>query len=113
MKGIITQFFHSLLNHCRSRSSIDKLELVDGSGTTDSEQIELTIIEFFKNLYSFSRDRGWGGIGGVEWCSIDGEDGLELERCFTEDEIKRAVLERKPRPRWFYVGFFSGVLGSC
>lgn len=81
---------------------------MDGSVTTDSEQIESTIIEFFKNLYSFSRDKGWGGIEGMEWCSIDGEDGVELERCFTEDEIKRAALERKP-----HVGFFSGVLRSC
>lgn len=34
-----TKFFHSLLNYHRSKSSIDKLELMDGSITSDSDEM--------------------------------------------------------------------------
>lgn len=53
-----TKFLNSLLNYRRSKSSIDKLEFMDGSITSASEEIESTIVEFFKKC-TVSQDRGW------------------------------------------------------
>lgn len=47
----------------------------------------------------------------MEWCSIDGEFGVQLEKPFSHDEIKRTVFEsdgeNAPGPDGFTLTFYQ------
>ncbi|XP_008240490.1 PREDICTED: uncharacterized protein LOC103338990 [Prunus mume] len=76
----------------RKRNFIQKLE-VEGSGVVVNDgEIELEIINFFKNLYSSNTEAGWC-LKGLNWNAINVEEAEWLERPFEEEEVKRAVFD--------------------
>ncbi|CAL8991500.1 unnamed protein product [Prunus brigantina] len=105
-----TKFFHRIASGRRKRNFIQKLE-VEGSGVVVSEgEIELEIINFFKNLYSSNAEAGWC-LEGLNWNAISVEEAEWLERPFEEEEVKRAVFDcgsdKSPGPDRFSMLLFQ------
>ncbi|XP_020420593.1 uncharacterized protein LOC18774736 [Prunus persica] len=105
-----TKFFHRIASGRRKRNFIQKLE-VAGDGVVVSEgEIELEIINFFKNLYSSNAEAGWC-LEGLNWNAISVEEAEWLERPFEEEEVKRAVfdcgIDKSPGPDGFSMLLFQ------
>ncbi|CAL8157492.1 unnamed protein product [Prunus armeniaca] len=105
-----TKFFHRIASGRRKRNLIQKLE-VEGYGVVVSEgEIELEIINIFKNLYSSNAEARWC-LEGLNWNAISAEEAEWLERPFEEEEIKRAVFDcgtdKLPRPDGFSMLLFQ------
>ncbi|CAL8995026.1 unnamed protein product [Prunus brigantina] len=104
------KFFHCIASDRRKRNLIQKRE-VEGFGVVVSEgEIELDIINFFKNLYNTNEEVGWC-LEGLNWNAISGEEAEWLERPFEEEEVKRAVFycgtDKSPGPDGFSMLLFQ------
>ncbi|XP_075497891.1 uncharacterized protein LOC142535418 [Primulina tabacum] len=75
-----------------NKATIDKIELEDGSLTSDELKIENEIIGYYNKLYKKSGGDG-SGLDGVEWRPVTLMKAEQLERPFSEEEIRGAVLE--------------------
>ncbi|XP_075497741.1 uncharacterized protein LOC142534974 [Primulina tabacum] len=105
-----SKFFHSLLKSRSNKATIDKIELEDGSLTSDELKIENEIIGYYNKLYKKSGGDG-SGLDGVEWRPVTLMKAEQLERPFSEEEIRGAVLEcdgaKAPGPDGFTLAFYQ------
>ncbi|PON53283.1 hypothetical protein TorRG33x02_305890 [Trema orientale] len=86
-----TKLFHSLMNARKSKNSITRLEMDDGSFVDREEDIVKVVTEFYCSLYK-SAELEYRGIKGVDWSPLSVQIKDWLERPF-EEELKRTVFE--------------------
>ncbi|VVA41200.1 PREDICTED: RNA-directed DNA polymerase, partial [Prunus dulcis] len=105
-----TKFFHRIASGRRKRNFIQKLEVAGGGVVVSEGEIELEIINFFKNLYSSNVEAGWC-LEGLNWNAISVEEAEWLDRPFEEEEVKRAVfdcgIDKSPGPDGFSMLLFQ------
>ncbi|VVA25489.1 Hypothetical predicted protein, partial [Prunus dulcis] len=102
-----TKFFHRIASGRRKRNFIQKLEVAGGGVVVSEGEIELEIINFFKNLYSSNVEAGWC-LEGLNWNAISVEEAEWLDRPFEEEEVKRADL-MKVMADFFNCGIINAI----
>jgi hypothetical protein len=104
-----TRFFHRVANSNRRINSIDRLS-IDGTLTTDQIAIGEGLVNFYNNLF-FDEALRRPLLDDLPFSSIDEEDGLVLDRQFTEEEVWGVVKEmagdKAPRPNGYTMAFFQ------
>ena len=80
-----TRFVHRVANSNHRTNSIDRLS-IDGPLTTDQIGIGEGLVNFYSNLFSDEALRR-PLLDDLPFSSIAEEDGLVLDRQFTEEEV--------------------------
>ncbi|CAL2260435.1 unnamed protein product [Prunus armeniaca] len=109
---INTKFFHRIASSRRKRNLIQKLDIEGYDVVVSEGEIELEIINFFKNLYNSNAEARWC-LEGLNWNAISAEEVEWLERPFEEEEIKRAVFDCRTDKLPGLDGFFMLLFQSC
>ncbi|KAG5585506.1 hypothetical protein H5410_045940 [Solanum commersonii] len=109
-----TNFFQRMATAHKRYNAIDKL-VIRGEEIKDPDQIKVSMIEFYKNLYSESE--GWRPAFGIANCPrISQEDQEWLQRPFTEVEvlgiIKQCDGDKAPGPNGFTINILKYKIGN-
>lgn len=90
-----TKYFHIWANVKQNRSIIYSL-LINRHRVENMEVINDHIVDFYENLYKEYRV-GRPNLGSLEFVSIDEEEGVWLERNFSEEEVSSAITRHGRR----------------
>jgi hypothetical protein len=118
-----SRFFHCLANSHRNTNTISKI-LINGSPSTNQDEIRDHIAQFYEHLY---REAGYRRpyLDGIQFEAISEENALWLDRPFEESEIETVVQgcngDKAPGLDGFSLAFFQNcwsivrkdVLGVC
>ena len=92
-----TKFFHTIATHRAKKNRINSLE-INGVLTNNIVDIKAHVVEYYKDLLG-STGHLFGSLGPNFW-NIDEQlttlEKWDLERSFTEEELKHAVFASEP-----------------
>jgi len=103
-----TKFFYQVANRRRKCNAIRKIK-VDGQLYVDAVLVNNAIVHFYENLY-YEDQPSRIFLADIAFASISLDDAIDLEKVFTEVEVRNAITElgdeKAPGPDDFNIAFF-------